>query len=544
MKKKFSMWTVAAVMVLGLIIGFQGKDLISADNIYEQINKFKDVLVLADKYYVDPVNLSKLTQGAIDGMLDQLDPHSVYFPPKAFAQASEEMRGNYQGVGLMIRALNDTIIVSEPMGGGPAAMLGILSNDRIVGINDSSAVGLTADQASQRLRGPKGTQVKVTIMRPGERELLVYDITRNKISINSVDVAMMVNDDVGYIHLNKFSENTDREMNDALQKLHTQGMKELILDLRYNPGGILEEAVRVADLFLDGGTKDKPKTIVYTKARATELQEKYVATSGSKYEKLPLIILINAGSASASEIVSGAIQDWDRGLIVGETSFGKGLVQRQWPFSDGSALRLTIARYYTPSGRLIQRSYEGKDRAEYEREAFQRTQQEGNNLEHERDIQTKADSSRPVFHTNSGRLVYGGGGITPDYFVKPTSLTQTMQNLGRRDMFYQFVTSYLGGEGRGLRSAYDNNLKGFLRNFDVSDKMLEEFQAFVKSKDVKIDEKDFQKDIDVVKAMLKAQIARAFWGNDGWYPVTLTVDAQFEKALQLLPEAVKIAGLK
>ena len=538
------MWTVAAVMVLGLIIGFQGKDLISADNIYEQINKFKDVLVLADKYYVDPVNLSKLTQGAIDGMLDQLDPHSVYFPPKAFAQASEEMRGNYQGVGLMIRALNDTIIVSEPMGGGPAAMLGILSNDRIVGINDSSAVGLTADQASQRLRGPKGTQVKVTIMRPGERELLVYDITRNKISINSVDVAMMVNDDVGYIHLNKFSENTDREMNDALQKLHTQGMKELILDLRYNPGGILEEAVRVADLFLDGGTKDKPKTIVYTKARATELQEKYVATSGSKYEKLPLIILINAGSASASEIVSGAIQDWDRGLIVGETSFGKGLVQRQWPFSDGSALRLTIARYYTPSGRLIQRSYEGKDRAEYEREAFQRTQQEGNNLEHERDIQTKADSSRPVFHTNSGRLVYGGGGITPDYFVKPTSLTQTMQNLGRRDMFYQFVTSYLGGEGRGLRSAYDNNLKGFLRNFDVSDKMLEEFQAFVKSKDVKIDEKDFQKDIDVVKAMLKAQIARAFWGNDGWYPVTLTVDAQFEKALQLLPEAVKIAGLK
>jgi carboxyl-terminal processing protease len=543
MKKKFSVWTVAAVMVLGLIVGFQGKELVSADNIYDQINKFKDVLVLADKYYVDPVDLRKLTQGAIEGMLDQLDPHSVYFPPKAFAQASEEMRGKYQGVGLMIRALNDTIIVSEPMGGGPAAMLGVLSNDRIVKINDSSAVGFTADQASQRLRGPKGTRVKVTIMRPGEKELMVYDITRNQISINSVDVAMMVNDDVGYIHVNKFAENTDGEMNNALQKLQTEGMKELILDLRSNPGGILEEAVRMADLFLSGGTKDKPRTIVYTKARATELEEKYEATTGSKYEKLPLIILINAGTASASEIVSGAIQDWDRGLIVGETSFGKGLVQRQWPFSDGSALRLTIARYYTPSGRLIQRSYEGKDKAEYEREAFQRTQQEGNNLEHQKDIETKADSSRPVFHTNGGRVVYGGGGITPDYFVKSTSLTQTTQNLGRRDMFYQFVTSYLDGEGRGLRSSYDKDLKGFLRNFDVSDKMLEEFQAFVKNKDVTIDEKDFQKDIDIVKAMLKAQIARAFWGNDGWYPVTLAVDAQFQKALQLLPEAVKIAGL-
>ncbi len=543
MKKRFSVWTVAAMMVIGLIVGFQGKDLVSADNIYDQLNKFKDVLVLAEKYYVDPVDTRKLTQGAIEGMLDQLDPHSIYFPPKDFQKAAEEMRGNYQGVGLMIRALNDTIIVSEPMGGGPAAMLGILSNDRIVKINDSSAVGFTADQASRRLRGPKGTRVKVTIMRPGEKELLVYDITRSEISINSLDVAMMVNNEVGYVHVNKFAENTDEEMNNALQKLRTQGMKELILDLRYNPGGILEEAVRMADLFLDGGTKDRPKTIVYTKARASELEEKYVAATGSKYEKLPLIILINAGSASASEIVSGAIQDWDRGLIVGETSFGKGLVQRQWTFADGSALRMTIARYYTPSGRLIQRSYEGKDKAEYEREAFQRREQEGDNLEHQKDIETKADSGRPVFHTNSGRIVYGGGGITPDYIVKPANITESTQNLGRRDMFYQFITSYLDGEGRGLRSTYDKDLKGFLGSFNVSEKMLGEFQEFVKNKGVTVEAKDFQKDVIVIKALLKAQIARAFWGNYGWYPVTLAVDAQFQKALQLLPEAVKIAKL-
>jgi carboxyl-terminal processing protease len=543
MKKKFSVWTVAAVMVVGLIVGFQGKELISADNIYEQLNKFKDILVLADKYYVDPVDTRKLTQGAIEGMLDQLDPHSVYFPPKAFQKASEEMQGNYQGVGLMIRALNDTIIVSEPMGGGPAAMLGILSNDRIVGINDSTAIGFTADQASQRLRGPKGTQVKVTIMRPGEKELLVYDITRSEISINSLDVAMMVNDELGYIHVNKFAMNTNEEMNKALQRLQAQGMKELILDLRYNPGGILNEAVRMADLFLDGGTKEKPKTIVYTKARSAELEERYAATPGQKYEKLPLIILVNAASASASEIVAGAIQDWDRGLIVGETSFGKGLVQRQWTFADGSALRMTIARYYTPSGRLIQRSYEGKDKAEYEREAFQRNEQEGDNLEHGKDVETRADSTHPIFHTNGGRAVHGGGGITPDYIVKPANITEFTQNLGRRDMFYQFITSYLDGEGRGLRSTYDNDLKGFLHNFNVSDRILEEFQTFAKNKGVTVEAKDFQKDVGFIKALLKAQIARAFWGNDGWYPVTLGVDTQFQKAFRLLPEAMKIANL-
>jgi carboxyl-terminal processing protease len=453
------------------------------------------------------------------------------------------MQGNYQGVGLMIRALNDTIIVSEPMGGGPAATLGILSNDRIVRINDSTAIGFTADQASQRLRGPKGTQVKVTIMRPGEKELLVYDITRSEISINSLNVAMMVNDELGYIHVNKFAMNTNEEMNKALQRLQAQGMKELILDLRYNPGGILNEAVRMADLFLDGGTKEKPKTIVYTKARSAELEERYAATPGQKYEKLPLIILVNAASASASEIVAGAIQDWDRGLIVGETSFGKGLVQRQWTFADGSALRMTIARYYTPSGRLIQRSYEGKDKAEYEREAFQRNEQEGDNLEHGKDVETRADSTHPIFHTNGGRAVHGGGGITPDYIVKPANITEFTQNLGRRDMFYQFITSYLDGEGRGLRSTYDNDLKGFLHNFNVSDRILEEFQTFAKNKGVTVEAKDFQKDVGFIKALLKAQIARAFWGNDGWYPVTLGVDTQFQKAFRLLPEAMKIANL-
>ena len=543
MKRKFSGWMVAAVMLVGMLVGFQGRNLISADNIYEQFNKFREILVLTDKYYVDPVDTRKLTEGAITGMLEQLDPHSVYFPPKAFEKASEEMQGNYQGVGLSIRALNDTIIVVEPMGGGPAAKLGILSNDRIVRINDSTAVGLTSDQASLRLRGPKGTKVKVSIARPGVPENLVYEITRAEISLNSIDVTLMINDEVGYIAVNKFAMTTGNEVNVALRDLRSKGMKRLILDLRYNPGGVMEEAVKMADLFLDAGSKSKPRQIVYTKGRASELEESFTATTGQEYEKLPLIVLINHASASASEIVAGAIQDWDRGLIVGETSFGKGLVQRQWAFGDGSAFRLTIARYYTPTGRLIQRSYTGKDKNEYEREAFERVEQEGDNLEHKKDATAKADSGRPVFHTNSGRVVYGGGGISPDYIVKPPAATESMLNIQRRDMFYQFITSYLDARGQAMRSTYGEDVQRFVKTFAVTEEMLQEFRTFIATKGVKLEEKDLQKDILFVKARLKAEIARSFWGNNGSYRVMLEVDPQFQKAMTLLPEAVKFAKL-
>jgi carboxyl-terminal processing protease len=336
---------------------------------------------------------------------------------------------------------------------------------------------------------------------------------------------------------------TANEMNNALRDLRAHGMKRLILDLRGNPGGVMEESVKVADLFLDAGSKSKPRTIVYTKARAAELEESFTATTGQDYEKLPLIVLINHSSASASEIVAGAIQDWDRGLIVGETSFGKGLVQRQWTFGDGSAFRLTIARYYTPTGRLIQRSYAGKDKLEYEKEAFDRVEQEGDNLEHKKDATAKADSGRPVFHTNSGRLVYGGGGISPDYIVKPPSATEFVQNLLRRDMFYQFTTSYLDSRGAALRSRYGEDVSGFGKTFSVTDEMMQDFRTFVTTKGLKVEEKDLQKDLVFVKARLKAEIARSFWGYNGWYTVMLQVDPQFQKAITLLPEAVKFAKL-
>lgn len=541
MNKRFSVWTAGAFMLAGMIVGFQVKELVSADNIYEQLNKFKDVLVIAEKYYVEDVDTKKLTEGAINGLIEKLDPHSVYFQPQVSQREAENIQGNYQGVGLSIRALNDTIIVVEPMGGGPAAMLGILSNDRIVAIGDSTAVGISVDQASRKLRGAKGTKVKVAIARPGVQGNLVYEITRDNISIQSVDVALMANEKVGYISVNSFKVTTGAEVERALHNLSSQGMKQVVLDLRNNPGGVMDQASKLADLFLDGGPKGKPRQIVYTKARRPELEEADTARTGDAFEKTPVIVLLNNSSASASEIVAGALQDWDRGLIVGETSFGKGLVQRQWSFNDGSAFRMTIARYYTPTGRLIQRAYEGKDKSSYQREAFEREEEEGENIDHKTDA--KGDSARPVFKTNSGRVVYGGGGITPDYIVKPSVLTENTLNLLRRDMFYQFITTYLDGDGSGLRARYGSDRKDFLRSYQISEDILSAFRTFIQQKEVTNEEKDFEKDLAFIKTRLKAYVARAFWGNEGWYPVMLEVDTQFQKAVALLPEAAKIAKL-
>lgn len=541
MNKRFSVWTVGAVMLAGMIVGFQGKELISSDNIYEQLNKFKDVLVIAEKYYVDEVDTKKLTEGAINGLIEKLDPHSVYFQPQLSQREAENIQGNYQGVGLSIRVLNDTVIVVEPMGGGPAARMGILSNDRIVVIGDSTAVGISVDHASRKLRGPKGTKVQITVVRPGVEDNLVYEITRDNISIHSVDVALMANDKVGYISVNSFKVTTGAEVERALQGLSAQGMKQVVLDLRNNPGGVMDQASRLADLFLDGGAKGKPRQIVYTKARRPEMEEADTAHTGDAFERIPVIVLVNNGSASASEIVAGALQDWDRGLIVGETSFGKGLVQRQWSLNDGSAFRMTIARYYTPSGRLIQRAYEGKDKSSYQREAFEREEEEGENIDHKTDV--KGDSARPVFKTNAGRVVYGGGGITPDYIVKPSALTENTLNLLRRDMFFQFITAYLDGEGRGLRARHSSDRNNFIRSYQISEELLAAFGSFIEQKEVTNEEKDFEKDLPFIKTRLKAFVGRAFWGNEGWYPVMLEVDTQFQKAVTLLPEAAKIAKL-
>jgi carboxyl-terminal processing protease len=302
---------------------------------------------------------------------------------------------------------------------------------------------------------------------------------------------------------------------------------------------LLEQAFEMADLFLDGGTEKTPHKIVYTKARRQEFDEVFYAKTGQPFESLPLIILLSNYSASASEIVAGAIQDWDRGLIVGETSFGKGLVQRQWRLTDGSGLRLTIARYYTPSGRLIQREYEGKEKEAYQKEAFDRQEKEGENLEHK----AERDSTRPIFKTHAGRVVYGGGGITPDYVVKAPTFTAFTQSILRRGLVDEFVSAFMDGKGLRIRTEYAKDWNRFKNSFTISGELLDEFRSFITKHEIKIDEKEFEKDLPFIKARLKATFARNFWGNEGWYPMMLQVDTQFQKALSLFPEAEKIAKL-
>lgn len=544
MKKKFSLWTVIILVAASMFLGMEINQLISSDNIYVQITKFKDVLSFAEKYYVEEVDTQKLTEAAITGMLDNLDPHSVYISPKAFEQVTEDLRGKFEGIGIQFRVLNDTITVLEPIGGGPSAKLGIRANDKIVKIDGKSAIGFSDEQVRKHLRGPKGTRVNVTIVRLGEPQPLDFEITRDEIPLYSVDAAIMVEKDVAYIRVTRFNEQTGEEMQRALKKLKEQGMKRLVLDLRLNPGGFLEEAVKMSDLFLDGGTSAQPKKIVYTKGRRSEFDEIFYAKTGEEYEKLPIIILLSNMSASASEIVAGAIQDWDRGLVVGETSFGKGLVQRQWKLTDGSALRLTISRYYTPSGRLIQRPYEGKEKARYQREAFEREEEEGENLDHSKEKGVKSDSAKFVFKTNAGRTVFGGGGITPDFIVKGDSITSLTASIRRRDLFVAFVSNYLNREGRNIRSAYEKEFDNYKSSYRVSEKLMNEFRSFIELKEIKIDEVQFTHDRAYIEASLKAYIAQSIWGNEAMFPFFLEVDRQFLTAVRMFPEAEKIARLK
>ncbi|MCL5268072.1 MAG: S41 family peptidase [Bacteroidetes bacterium] len=536
LKSKLSTTAAILLVIVGILIGTQIQNVFSGDSIYEQLEKFKDVLSLADKYYVDNVDTQKLVDAAINGMLDQLDPHSVYIPAKDVPQISEDFRGSFDGIGIEYDVVNDTLLVVSPIAGGPSEMVGIQAGDKIIAIDGKSAIGITRDEVVKKLRGPKGTKVTITVVRAGVDKPMDFQITRDKIPIYSVTTAFMVNSEVGYVYINRFAETTTEELDTALARLKAQGMKELVLDLRDNPGGLLDQAVEVASEFIPRG-----KTIVYTKGRIPQANETFPSVGGS-YQKLPLIVLVNGGSASASEIVSGALQDLDRGLIVGETTFGKGLVQRQFLLSDGSAVRITIARYYTPSGRLIQRPY-GKNRAKYfmAPEEIDSAEVSGANYMHT--LEVKSDSGRPVFRTASGRKVYGGGGITPDYIVKMESAPGFIYQFRVKQVFLEYVDSHVSKNQDKMRQEYGTS-ENFEQKFQVSERMLNDLYAQAEKDGIKVKKEEYEKGSKYIAALLKAQIARNIWGNNGWYRVMLALDNQFQKALTLFPEAKKISGLK
>ncbi len=531
MNKRFSSSLTTIFCLLALLIGMQIDSLISGDDIVEQVDKFKAVLSLAQENYVDKVDTPKLVEAAINGVLGELDPHSIYIPPKDLQQVKEEFQGAFEGIGVEFDVINDTLLVVSPISGGPSEALGIMAGDKIVKINDTSCVGIKREDVPKKLRGQKGTHVKVTIFRAEVSELLDFDITRDKIPLYSVDVAVMINDRIGYIRVNRFSATTHDEFVAGIQKLRKQGMEELVLDLRNNGGGYLDQAYRMADELLSEGKK-----IVYTKARIKQLSEDYNASGRGIVTDIPLIILVNHGSASASEIVSGTVQDCDRGLIVGETTFGKGLVQRQFELPDNSAVRVTIARYYTPSGRLIQRPFDNANRLAYRR--LELDEQEGENIQHNEET----DSAKPKFKTLKGRPVLGGGGITPDYIVKAGRLTDYTVQLRLKSIFVDYCNRYMDRYGKKVREEYEQDIQHFFKDFTVTEAMLQECLSVAEQKKITLNEEQFQKDRDFILASIKAQIARNIWGNTGFYPVILNIDRQFQQAISLFPEAKKIAG--
>jgi carboxyl-terminal processing protease len=507
-------------LALGIFVGSGFNNRKATGEIGKDVQKFRDVLTQIQTEYVDTVNTNSLVDDAIHHMLNKLDPHSAYIPASDRIAANEDLRGNFDGIGVEFNIFHDTIVVVSALSGGPSEALGIQSGDKIVKVDDKNlaGIGVTSADVMKALKGPKGTEVKVTVLRKDKE--IDYNIIRDKIPQYSVDVAYMVDKEIGYIKVNRFAATTFDEFRQSLSKLRDQGMKKLVLDLQSNPGGYMNIAIDMADDFLASGKK-----IVFTHGKEKKYDSQAMSTSKGDFESGALIVLINEGSASASEILAGALQDNDRALIVGRRSFGKGLVQSPFDLSDGSELRLTISRYYTPTGRSIQKPYEDGD--EYSRDIISRY----NHGEF-----FHADSIRfndtLKYITQKGRTVYGGGGIMPDYFV-PLDTTLTSHYLNEL-YTSSSIQEYTFGYGEVHKEKLlEAGFAEFLNKFVVTDQMLADLAQVGERNKVKADRKELAKKEHLFKVHIKAQIARKLWNNEGYFPVMNQTNEIFIHALKL-----------
>ncbi len=544
---------IVPVFLVGMFAGLYIQPLISGENIYSDIKKFDHVMLTAYKNYVEDINSGELIDGAIVGMLEKLDPHSVYINAEQMVKVNEEMSGGFDGIGVEFEIVDDTIVIVTPLVGGPSEALGILANDRIVKISDTSAIGISRDDIPKKLKGQKGTLVTLHIKREGIPELLKFDVIRDRIPVFSIDAKYIIEgSDIGVIEINRFSQTTHQEFVKAMDTLKKQGMKKVIIDLRWNPGGILDEAYYIADEFVKAGD-----TIVYTKGRIPDIFETYISTKGQDYEKMPVITLINEGSASASEILSGAIQDLDRGLVVGETSFGKGLVQRQFPLPDMSAFRLTVGYYYTPSGRCIQRPYKDKDKyrhlagrleleeGSYFENAIAKITEQVEKLNAGKKAEEKINiKNLPLYKTKSGRAVFGGGGITPDFIIKQDTVTRFSVELYRGGIPYNFAKKYFDDNRKELKEKYSASYLDYYRNFRIDDEIRREFRKYAEDNGIKWNDEQFKTDSDYILNSLKGYIARYIWNREKMLQILQSNDKQLLKAVELFPFAEKLMAKK
>lgn len=528
---KYYILIIGLVLLVGIFIGFNLNQVFSDSYSDNPVNKFSEVLDYADEYYFKDVNKDDLVEDAISGMLEKLDPHSVYIPASQQIGISEELKGNFEGIGIEFQIIEDSITVVSAISGGPSESVGILPGDRIIEIDGKNSVGFTNKEVVENLRGQKGSEVNVKIYRHFINGELEFSIIRDQIPLNTVEAALMINDSIAYVSISKFAETTIYEIKSALEQLTNFGMKNLILDLRNNPGGYMDQAVKVADLFLDDN-----KLIVYTHGRKSDLDIERIAERPYPYEELSLVTLVNNGSASASEIVSGALQDWDRSIIVGETTFGKGLVQQPFTLEDNSAVRITISKYYTPSGREIQRDF--SDRENY----YAVIPAEENDKISKKLDADKIDSTKVIYTTQGGRQLTANGGITPDFIVNNEDLTYYTLLLRSKDLYFRYVRKYLDNNSDKIISKYGNDLQKFIDEFSFTNNELISFIRFAEENKIKFVKKEFEEDKIYIKLRLKAHVARTFWKSDGWYKILLETDNQFKKAKELLEQNYKITG--
>jgi carboxyl-terminal processing protease len=511
---------IAFGIMLGMVISYVTSDKKGPMMQGSKYDKIDDIISFVKLKYVDTVNTDQLTEQAIEKLLTTLDPHSVYIPKKDLEQTNESLDGNFEGIGIEFYIVQDTITVVSAISGGPAELVGMRAGDKIIKIEDTVVAGkkIKNEDVTHKLRGPGDTKVSVEVMRSGSKDLKKFTITRGKIPLYSIDAGYMIDAKVGYIKINRFSATTHKEFKTKLKQLNQQGMKSLIIDLRQNPGGYLNAATEIVDELLDG-----EKLIVYTQGKSVDKME-YKASIPGEFEYGKLCVLIDQGSASAAEILSGAVQDWDRGTIIGRTSFGKGLVQEQYELPDGSALRLTVARYYTPSGRCIQRPY-NKGTEEYYNEVYERYQK--GEFMHE---DTTKGLDTTVYRTSKGRIVYSGGGIRPDIFV-PLDTTEDFDYLYKMRAFIpEFIYKQYSAEP-GMLDAF-KTLAEFNGGYHISEAMNQQFKENMKKQGFELDEKRYAKLQRKVDEYLKAYLAKQKWQSDGFYYIINQDDKVMERALE------------
>jgi carboxyl-terminal processing protease len=488
------------------------------------VKKYNAAMQLINYAYVDTVNDARLVEKAIVETLKELDPHSVYISKKDVQKANEPLEGNFDGIGVQFEILRDTISVVHSIPGGPSERLGIMSGDKIVKIDGEVVVGkkITNQFVLDHLRGKRGTKVNVSIFRKGKKDLIDFTITRDKIPINSIDAAYIIKPGIGYINLNKFAQNSMQEFFESVTLLKSQGMQSLILDLRNNSGGYMGTSIELSDEFLKAG-----KLIVYTEGRHAQ-REDFYSTGRGLFESGKLVIMINENSASASEIVSGAIQDWDRGIIVGRRSFGKGLVQRPFQLPDSSQIRLTTARYYNPSGKCIQKPYgDGIDKYY---EDFSNRVKHGE-LIHPDSIKFP-DSLK--FYTSRKRVVYGGGGIMPDVFIPwdSTPISDYYLDLRRKNVINTYISDYVDKSRKSLKSSYPE-FSLFDKDFQINDDFMADFFTYAEKEGVKKDEKGYAASEKLIKSQLKGLIAQKLWDMTELYTIINQADEEVQKAIEV-----------